>query len=181
MARELRAAPMKTASLFNFAKWTVLLILWTTATAQASGPNKDLFPLTQDRFGTLGCPPDQSHWDLIGARWFKSGDCYWQADWVSKSNVQAWLLVRPRMYFTGNNRVWNPAPGEPKWQYRDKTRKFIQDNHARIGIIAVPLLQGDRQGICPPQGQRPFRLIFDGPDQFARQQHHRPPDSHVLL
>jgi hypothetical protein len=33
--------------------------------------------------------------------------------------------------------VWNPPPRPPKWQYRDKTRKFIEDNHQQIGIIAL--------------------------------------------
>ncbi len=108
-----------------------------TSHAQLISPENKLFPFTQDRFGTLGCPADKNQWDMIGARWFKSGDCYWQAKWVPQSDVQTWLLVRPRMYFTGNNRVWNPPPRPPKWQYRDKTRKFIEDNHQRIGIIAL--------------------------------------------
>jgi len=99
---------------------------------------KDFFPLTRDRFGTLGSPGSKEHWDLLGARWFKSGDCYWQGgDWVPGSDVQPWLLVRPRMYFTGNNRVWNPPPKPPAREYRDKTRKFIEQNKDRIGIIAL--------------------------------------------
>ena len=78
--------------------------------AEADPPGRDRFPLTQGRFGTLGAPAAKAHWDLIGASWFKSGDCYWQAPWVPDSEVHAWLLVRPRMYFTGNNREWNPPP-----------------------------------------------------------------------
>jgi hypothetical protein len=137
MTRKTGAARNRIGSSVSIATWCTPLILFAVATAQASETNGDLFPLTRDRFGTLGCPADQSQWELIGAAWFKSGDCYWQADWVPNSPVQAWLLVRPRMYFTGNNRVWNPAPREPKWEYRDKTRKFIQDNSARIGMIAL--------------------------------------------
>jgi hypothetical protein len=38
---------------------------------------------------------------------------------------------------TGNNRVWNPPPKPPAWDYRDKTRKFIEQNKDRIGIIAL--------------------------------------------
>jgi hypothetical protein len=137
MSRGTCAARGLFAARLRFATWTMQLTLCAAAAAEASEPQKDLFPLTQDRFGTLGCPSDESHWELTGARWFKSADCYWQAEWVPQSNVQTWLLVRPRMYFTGNNRVWNPAPREPKWHYRDKTRRFIEDHHARIGIIAL--------------------------------------------
>jgi hypothetical protein len=86
----------------------------------------------------LGSPDNKEDWDLLGARWFKSGDCYWQGgDWVPNNDVQAWLLVRPRMYFTGNNRVWNPPPNPPRWDYRDKTRKFLEENSDRIGILAL--------------------------------------------
>ena len=72
--------------------------------AQTRAAEVDRFPLTRDRFGTLGAPATKEHWDLLGARWFKSGDCFWQGgDWVRDSDrVQPWLLVRPRMFFTGN-------------------------------------------------------------------------------
>ena len=106
--------------------------------AQKEPAANERFPLKQDRFGTLGAPASKEDWDLLGARWFKSGDCYWQGgDWVPNSAVQPWLLLRPRMYFTGNNRVWNPPPKPPTWHYRDKTRKFIEENKDRIGIIAL--------------------------------------------
>jgi len=106
--------------------------------AQTVSSARDWFPLDRDRFGTLGAPDIKPQWDLLGARWFKSGDCYWQGgDWVPQSNVQVWLLVRPEMYFTGNNRVWNPPPKEPRWDYRDKTRQFLQANKDRIGIVAL--------------------------------------------
>ena len=110
---------------------------WLAAQTRAAEP--DRFPLTRERFGTLGAPATKAHWDLLGARWFKSGDCFWQGgDWVRASDrVQPWLLVRPRMFFTGNNRVWNPPPNPPKWGYRDKTRKFIRQNKDRIGILAL--------------------------------------------
>lgn len=98
----------------------------------------DRFPMTRGRFGTLGAPKSKKHWDLLGARWFKAGDCFWQGgDWVRDGGAQAWLLVRPRMYFTGNNRVWNPRPKPPAWQYRDKTRTFIEANSDRIGILTL--------------------------------------------
>ena len=108
---------------------TILAISMASASNTALGQNpheraSDLFPLTQDRFGTLGAPNSKDAWDVLGARWFKAGDCYWQGgDWVPDNRVQTWLLVRPRMYFTGNNRVWNPPPKPPSWDYRDKTRK----------------------------------------------------------
>jgi len=106
---------------------------------QAAAPAaEDLFPLARDRFGTIGAPQSREHWEVLGARWFKSGDCYWQGgDWVARGPVQVWLLVRPRMYFTGNNRVWNPAPKPPRWDYRDKTRAFLRENKDRLGIIAL--------------------------------------------
>lgn len=100
------------------------------------GP-RELFPLRAGRFGTLGAPANKEHWDLLGAAWFKSGDCYWQAPWVPEGGVQAWLLARPEMFFTGNNREWNPKPKPPRWDYRDKVKKFIEANHAQIGLIAL--------------------------------------------
>jgi len=115
----------------------LLPLSFTVLVAQNRPATEDRFPLTRDRFGTLGAPQNKEDWDLLGARWFKSGDCYWQGDWVPTSDVQPWLLVRPRMYFTGNNRVWNPPPNPPRWDYRDKTRKFIEENKDRIGIIAL--------------------------------------------
>lgn len=107
--------------------------------AVAEGPAaEDHFPLTRDRFGTLGAPNGKALWELLGAKWFKAGDCNWQGgDWVPKSEVQPWLLVRARMFFTGNNRVWNPRSKPPRWNYRDGVRKFIQENKDRIGIIAL--------------------------------------------
>ncbi|MBL7038359.1 MAG: hypothetical protein ISR77_06990 [Pirellulaceae bacterium] len=116
--------------------------------AIASAPNvvfgqnlreaSELFPLTRDRFGTLGAPNSKDAWDVLGARWFKAGDCYWQGgDWVPANRIQTWLLVRPRMYFTGNNRVWNPPPKPPTWEYRNKTTEFIERNKNRIEIIAL--------------------------------------------
>ncbi len=104
---------------------------------EGAEPVDDLFPLTRDRFGTLGAPPTHAEWEALGASWFKSGDCYWQADWVPESDVQPWLLIRPRMYFTGNNREWNPKPNPASWQYRDKTRQFLERNADRIGIVAL--------------------------------------------
>lgn len=106
--------------------------------AEPATAGKDYFPLTRDRFGTLGAPGTKQQWEVLGARWFKSGDCFWQGgDWVPQSDVQPWLLVRPRMYYTGNNRVWNPPPKPPAWNYRDKTRAFIEQNRQRIGILAL--------------------------------------------
>ena len=32
---------------------------------------------------------------------------------------------------------WNPPPKPPAWDYRDKTRKFIEQNKDRIGIISL--------------------------------------------
>jgi hypothetical protein len=116
----------------------LVLFVVAEATAQTKPAAPDRFPLTRGRFGTLGAPSSKQHWDLLGACWFKAGDCFWQGgDWVRDGGAQAWLLVRPRMYFTGNNRVWNPRPKPPAWQYRDKTRKFIEANKDRIGIIAL--------------------------------------------
>jgi len=110
----------------------------TGAAAQSRPAPKERFPLTSGRFGTIGAPASRKQWDLLGASWFKSGDCYWQGGtWVRDGDVQPWLLVRPRMYFTGNNRVWNPAPKPPVWAYRDKTGEFIRANGDRIGIIAL--------------------------------------------
>ena len=113
------------------------MILLAVAASTAQAADSGRFPLTRGRFGTLGAPARQQAWKVLGAVWFKSGDCYWQAPWVPESDVQAWLLVRPRMYFTGNNREWNPPPKPPAWAYRDKTRRFIQENKDRIGIIAL--------------------------------------------
>lgn len=104
---------------------------------EAGAAERERFPLTEGRFGTLGAPANQQDWQRLGASWFKSGDCYWQAPWVPSSDVHAWLLARPRMFFTGNNRVWNPAPKPPRWAYRDKAKRFIQQNYEKIGIIAL--------------------------------------------
>jgi len=121
-------------------------ILGVLALAASASPAQDRqgvrnehpFPLTSGRFGTLGAPSGKKHWDVLGASWFKSGDCFWQGgNWVRDGGAQAWLLMRPRMYFTGNNRVWNPRPKPPAWTYRDKTRKFIEANAGRIGLIAM--------------------------------------------
>lgn len=101
-------------------------------------PTTHPFPLRRGRFGTLGAPKSKKLWDILGASWFKAGDCFWQGGpWVRDGGAQAWLLVRPRMFFTGNNRVWNPKPRAPDWQYRDKTRRFIRENKDRIGILAL--------------------------------------------
>jgi len=120
----------------------VLPVLASITTAQGPEPEpqprKDLFPLTSGRFGTLGAPNSKAEWEVLGAVWFKAGDCFWQGgEWVAQGGAQPWLLMRPRMYFTGNNRVWNPPPNEPSWGYRDKTKKFIEDNKDRIGLIAM--------------------------------------------
>ncbi|MDP7132113.1 MAG: hypothetical protein QF437_16575 [Planctomycetota bacterium] len=121
--------------------YSLLIPVFLSTSLQGEpGPNAptDHFPLKRDRFGTLGAPNQRKLWQLLGARWFKAGDCNWQGgQWVPKSDVQPWLLVRARMFFTGNNRVWNPAPKPPSWGYRDQVRKFIQANHQRIGIIAL--------------------------------------------
>jgi hypothetical protein len=99
---------------------------------------KHRFPLRDGRFGTLGAPKSKKLWNLLGASWFKSGDCFWQGgQWVRDGGAEAWLLVRPRMFFTGNNRVWNPKPKPPSWRYRDKTRKFLRDNKDHIGVLAL--------------------------------------------
>lgn len=122
---------------------TIVVIAMASLSHTAFGQNprqrtSDLFPLTQDRFGTLGAPNSKDAWDILGARWFKAGDGYWQGgDWVPSNRIQTWLLVRPRMYFTGNNRVWNPPPKPPTWDYRNKTKAFIEQNKDRIGIIAL--------------------------------------------
>jgi hypothetical protein len=116
----------------------LLVVLASSALrAQPDAAGRDRFPLTQGRFGTLGAPAKKQEWDLLGACWFKSGDCYWQASWVPESDVQAWLLVRPQMFFTGNNRVWNPPPKPLSWDYRDKSKRFIQENKDKIGITAL--------------------------------------------
>lgn len=114
------------------------LAAWSAVAGGQAPQQKDHFPLARDRFGTLGAPNRKELWDLLGARWFKAGDCNWQGgDWVPKSDVQPWLLVRARMFFTGNNRVWNPPPKPPSWRYRDSVKKFIQEDRDRIGIIAL--------------------------------------------
>jgi len=41
------------------------------------------------------------------------------------------------MFYTGNNRVWNPPPKAPDWGYRDKTKRFIAENKDKIGILAL--------------------------------------------
>lgn len=129
---------MRSASIHAMAMAAAVLGLLLSGTALAQSRPQERFPLTRDRFGTLGAPSNEREWQTLGARWFKSGDCFWQGgEWVPRSDVQVWLLVRPRMYFTGNNRVWNPPPKPPSWEYRDKTRRFLQENKDRIGIIAL--------------------------------------------
>ena len=75
---------------------TTILILLEARAVAAHAPPRDLFPLTQGRFGTLGAPAKKQEWDLLGAYWFKSGDCYWQAPWVPDSGVQATSRLTPR-------------------------------------------------------------------------------------
>ena len=71
--------PFSTDLAAAFALGSVLLLFSPAAAAAQSKPaSKDFFPLTRDRFGTLGAPASKEHWDVLGARWFKSGDCYWQ-------------------------------------------------------------------------------------------------------
>ncbi|MFW6108795.1 MAG: hypothetical protein ACOC8D_03165 [bacterium] len=116
----------------------LLALAGSVAGAAGTDPQEpERFPLTRGRFGTLGAPANRQAWERLGACWFKAGDCYWPAAWVPGSDVQVWLLVRPRMFFTGNNRVWNPAPKPPQWAYRDKVKRFLRGNHARVGIVAL--------------------------------------------
>jgi len=99
----------------------------------------DRFPFLQGRFGTLGCPGSEAEWDLLGLDWYKNGEGnYWGGGgWEKTTDAQVWFLMRPRMYFTGNNRVWNPEPNPPSWTYRNSVSNFVKDNAEYIGLIAV--------------------------------------------
>jgi len=74
---------------------------------RSAAEQEDPFPLTSGRFGTLGAPSGKGHRDVLGASWFQSGD------WVRDGRAQAWLLIRPRTYFTGSNRVTPPSQATP--------------------------------------------------------------------